>query len=329
MTALHSDWPITLDDARAARSRIAPHLTPTPFREYPELASLAGLDGPLFVKHENHQPTNSFKIRNGLSFMTALSDDQRKRGVVAASTGNHGLGIAYGAKLLGANAIVCVPAGNNPGKNATMRALGATVVEEGNGYDDSVAVMERIAARDGRVVAHSTNNPTIVAGAATMTLEILEQQPDLDALVIAIGGGSQAVGAMTVARALAPKLEVYGVQAAGAPAIHDSWHSGQRVTTKSANTFAEGVATRTSYDLTFGALRDGLAGFVTVTDAEIADGVRTIVGTTRNLVEGAGAMGFAALPTLRDRLEGKRVGIVFCGGNLDAGVLTRILNKEI
>jgi threonine dehydratase len=322
-------WPITLADVRAARDRIAPYIAPTAFREYPQLAALAGGDFRLFVKHENHQPTNSFKIRNGLSFMTALSAEQRRAGVVAASTGNHGQGIAYGGKLLGVSTTVCVPANNNPDKNAAMRALGATVVEDARDYDEAVLVMQRIAAAESRVVAHSTNDPLIVAGAGTMTLEIVEQQPELDVLVIAIGGGSQAVGAMTVARALAPRLEVIGVQAAGASAIHDSWHARRPLTTQRADTFAEGVATRRTYDVTFPALRDGLAGFVTVTDAAIAEGLRTILSVTHNLVEGAGAMGFAALPKLRDRLAGKRVGVVFCGGNIDTNVLRRILLNEI
>ena len=328
-TLQQTDWPITLDDVRAARERISSYITPTPLREYPRLAELAGGDIKLFVKHENHQPTSSFKIRNGLSFMTALNAEQRKRGVVAASTGNHGQGIAYGARLVGSTATICVPAGNNPDKNAAMRALGATVVEEGRDYDEAIGVMNRIAEQEGRVIAHSTNDPRIIAGAGTMTLEILEQAPDLEALVIATGGGSQAVGAMTVARTLAPNLEVFAVQAAGAPAIHDSYHAGERLTTKTADTFAEGVATRTTYDLTFSALATGLADFVTVTDAETAEALRTILSVAKNLVEGAGAMGFAALPKLRDRLAGKKVGIVFCGANIDSTVLRRILNREM
>ena len=322
-------WPVSIDDVRAARQRLSPYLTATPLREYPRLAELAGGGMRVFVKHENHQPTNSFKIRNGLSFMTTLGAEERRRGVVAASTGNHGQGIAYGGTLLGVSTTICVPAGNNPDKNAAMRALGATVVEEGRDYDEAVGVMQRIASREGRVIAHSTNDPLIVAGAGTMTLEILEQQPDLEALVIAVGGGSQAVGAMTVASALAPGLEVYGVQAAGASAIHDSWHARQRLTRPRADTFAEGVATRSTYDVTFPALQEGLDGFVTVTDAEIADALRTIVSLTHNLVEGAGAMGFAALPRLRDRLAGKRVGIIFCGGNIDVVTLRRVLAGEI
>lgn len=324
-----TDWPISIDDVRAARERISRYLAPTPFREYPRLAELVGAGMRVFVKHENHQPTNSFKIRNGLSFMTTLDPEQRRRGVVAASTGNHGQGIAFGGTLLGVSTTICVPAGNNPDKNAAMRALGATVVEEGRDYDEAVGVMQRIASREGRVIAHSTNDPLIVAGAGTMTLEILEQEPDLDAIVIAVGGGSQAVGAMTVANALAPHLEVYGVQAAGASAIHDSWHAGQRLTRPRADTFAEGVATRTTYDVTFPALQAGLAGFVTVTDAEIAESLRTIVSLTHNLVEGAGAMGLAALPKLRDQLTGKRVGIVFCGGNIDVVTLRRVLAGEL
>jgi len=323
------EWPITLADVERARERIAPYLSPTPFRRYPQLAALVGGDIELFVKHENHQPTNSFKIRNGLSLMTALTADERRRGVVAASTGNHGQGIAYGGTLLGVDTVVCVPAGNNPDKNATMRALGATVIEEGRDYDEAVAVMQRIAARDGRVVAHSTNDPRILAGAGTMTLEVVEQEPRLDAIVIAVGGGSQAVGALTVARALAPNVAVYGVQAAGAPAIHDSWHARRRLTTPSADTFAEGVATRSTYDLTFPTLLAGLADFVTVTDAEIAESLRVILSVTHNLVEGAGAMGYAALPKLRDKLAGRRVGVIFCGGNLDLGTLRRILAREL
>lgn len=326
---MSSPFPITIDDVRAAAARIAPYVSPTPLRRYPQLESVIGSGIQIFVKHENHQPTNSFKIRNGLSFMTSLNAEERLRGVVAASTGNHGQGIAYGGTLLGVETTVCVPAGNNPEKNAAMRALGATVVEEGRDYDDAVAVMKRLVAEQGRVMAHSTNDPRIIAGAATMTLEILEQQPDLEALVIATGGGSQSVGAITVSRALSPSLKVYAVQAAGAAAIHDSWHAGRRLTAEKADTFAEGVATRSTYDLTFPALQAGLAGFVTVTDAEIAEGMRTIISLTHSLVEGAGAMGFAALPKLRDELAGKRVGIIFCGANIDTGTLKRVLAHEM
>lgn len=320
---------ITFADVERARERLASYLAPTPLRGYPLLDAATGLT--LLVKHENHQPTGSFKVRNGLSFMTSLDRDERARGVVAASTGNHGQGIAYGAALVGATATICVPRGNNPEKNAAMRAWGATVVEEGRDFDESVFTMERIARAEERVIAHSVNDSRIIAGAGTMTMEILEQSvgDGIDVLVLAIGGGSQAVGALTVVRQLAPSVEVYGVQAAGAPAQHDAWHARAPRTTDRADTFAEGVATRSTYELTFPALRDGLAGFVTLSEPEIAEGVRLILSTTHNIVEGAGAMGVMGAMKLRERLTGKRVGVAFCGGNLDTAMLRRILNREL
>jgi threonine dehydratase len=322
-------WPVSMEAVLATRARIGRYIPPTPLRRYRLLDEHVGGDIEISVKHENHQPTNSFKIRNGLSFITSIGPEQLERGVVAASTGNHGQGIAYAGSLLGAEVTICVPVGNNPEKNAAMRSYGARVVEEGRDYDEAVAVMVRIARENGQTVAHSTNDPAVVAGAATMTLEILEQEPALDALVLAVGGGSQAVGALTVARALRPSLEVYGVQAAGASAIHDSWHAGEPRTTDRADTFAEGVATRTTYELTFPTLLEGLAGFVTVTDREIASAMRVILAVTHNLVEGAGAIGLAGLLKLREKLAGKRVGIAVSGGNVDTGTLRRVLNGEL
>jgi threonine dehydratase len=324
-----SVWPVALEAVLAARARIERYIAPTPLRRYRALDNHVGAGVEIYVKHENHQPTNSFKVRNGLSFMTSLGADQLERGVVAASTGNHGQGIAYAGSLLRAAVTICVPEGNNPEKNAAMRDLGARVVEEGRDYDEAVEVMLRIAREKGQTVAHSTNDAAVVAGAATMTLEIVEREPTLDALVLAVGGGSQAVGALTVARAVQPSLAVYGVQAAGASAIHDSWHAREPRTTARADTFAEGVATRTTYELTFPTLLEGLAGFVTVTDAEIAAAMRVILAATHNLVEGAGALGLAGLLKLRDQLAGKRVGIAFSGGNIDTATLRRVLNGEL
>lgn len=322
-------WPITWQDVVNARERIAPFLAVTPLRHYPLLDEFIGGGTSLLAKHENHNPTGSFKVRNGLAVVTALDDDERKRGVVAASTGNHGQGIAYASSLLGVRATICVPVGNNPEKNAAMRSWGATVIEEGRDYDESVETMQRIAREEGKVVAHSTNNIHVVEGAATITAEMLEQAGDLDAMVVAVGGGSQSVGALTVARELAPKLRVYGVQAAGAAAIHDSFHAKRPVHTDRAATFAEGVATRQPYELTYSTLCEGLADFVTVTDAELAEAIRTILSRTHQLVEGAGAVGFAGALKLRDKLRGQRVGIIFSGANIDTAVLRRVLNKEM
>ncbi len=322
-------WPISLDDVRAAERRIRPYLAPTPAYTYPLLDELVGHGVRVQVKHENFQPTNSFKIRNGMSFMTALPDEQRALGVVAASRGNHGLGLAYAARTFGARATICVPVGNNPDKNAGMRALGARVVEQGRDYDEAVRVAMDIIQAEGATLAHSTNDRNVIAGAATITLELVDQVKDLDAIVISVGGGSQAVGAMTVLRALRPQARVYGVQAAGAAAAHDSFHARRRITYEQCDTFADGLATRSAYDLTFPALLEGLAGFVTVTDAEIADAMRILMSTTHSLVEPAGAAGLAALRNLAPTLAGQSVGIILSGGNADEATLRRVLNREL
>lgn len=322
-------WPISIEDVRAARERIAPHFSASPLRRYPTLEAAVGDNIALFVKHENFNPTNSFKVRNALSFVTALAPEARARGIVGATRGNHGLGLAYAGTVFGVSTTLCVPLGNNPDKNAGMRAYGARVIEEGADYDESTLVADRVVREEGATLAHSTNDRNIVAGAGTMSLEIVEQQPDLDALVIAVGGGSQAVGALTIARALRPELAVYGVQAEKAAAAHDAWHSGTIRTFESADTFADGLATRSTYDLTFPTLKEGLAGFVTVSEREIADALRLLLETTHSLVEGAGAAGLAGLLKLRDMLAGKRVGIVVSGGNIDRATLRRVLDGTI
>jgi threonine dehydratase len=324
-----SVWPISVDDIRAARERIAPHFSPSPMRRYPTLDAAVGHGIAVYVKHENFNPTNAFKVRNGLSFMSALPPEARKRGVVAATRGNHGLGLAYAGQIFGVATTVVVPLGNNPDKNAAMRAYGVRLVEAGKDYDESVVVAERIVREEGATMAHSTNNRDIVAGAGTMSLEIIEQVADLDALVISVGGGSQAVGALTIARALKPSLAVYGVQAARASAAHDEWHSGTHRVLTSADTFADGLATRTTYELTFATLKAGLADFVTATEEELAAAVRLLLETTHSLAEGAGAAGLAGLLKLREQLAGRRVGIVLSGSNIDRATLRRVLDGAI
>ena len=322
-------WPVDLDAITAARDRIRPFVPVSPLRSYPVLDAEVGHRVSVLVKHENFNPTNSFKVRNAFSLMTALSADERRRGIVAATRGNHGLGLAYAGKEFGVPVTICVPLGNNPEKNAAMRALGVRLIEEGRDYDESVTVANRIVRAKGARLAHSTNDMAIIAGAGTMALEIAEQAPALDALVIAVGGGSQAVGAMVVMRALDRPVQVYAVQAAGASATHDGWHAGKPLVTESANTIADGLATRSSYEMTFDALREGLADFITVTDSEIANAMRLLLRSTHSLVEGAGAAGMAGLLALRDRLAGQRVGVVLSGGNVDERTLTRVLNGDV
>jgi threonine dehydratase len=317
--------PIAFDDVLAARERLRPYLTPTPLRHYPLLDALVGHDVHVLVKHENHQPTQSFKIRNGVNAILALSPEQRANGVIGATTGNHGLGLAFAGQLTGTHVVICVPIGNNPEKNAAIRALGAELIEVGASYDDTAAQCARIRDERDMTLVHSTNNLHVIAGAGTMTLEILEQQPDLDAVVIALGGGSQAVGALTVAGAVKPTLKVYAVAAEQAPAQYESWTRGERLTGIPANTFAEGIATGSAYDTTFAALRAGLAGFVTVSEAEMYAAIRDLIRITHNLPEGAGAAGLAGLRKLAPDLASKRVAIVMCGGNISTAALRHAL----
>jgi threonine dehydratase len=317
--------PISFADVLAARERLKPFLTTTPLREYPQLNDLVGNGIQVWVKHENHHPTQSFKIRNGLSVVTALTPEERKRGAIGASTGNHGLGVSYAGKLLGVPVAICVPENNNAEKNAAIRALGAELIETGKRYDDTVVACDRIRAERGMTLVHSTNNPHVISGAGTMTLEILEQLPEVDAIVIALGGGSQSVGAMTVLAEKAPHVKVYAVGAAGAPAQYESWKQGKRLIGMPIDTFAEGIATGSAYEMTFDALKAGLAGFVTATDEEIYGAVRDLIRITHNVPEGAGAAGLAGLRKLAPELAGKRVAIVMCGGNLSMANLQKAL----
>ena len=318
-------WPISWSDVEAARVRIQPYLAPSPLRRYAPLDDELGHGIRVLVKHDNHLPTNAFKARNALSFMTALPAEQRARGVVAATRGNHGAGLAWAGELLGVPVTICVPHGNNPEKNAAMRGFGATLIEHGRDYDEAASHAGTLVAERGLVLAHSTNNRDIIAGAATLFAEVHEQAEHLDAIVVAVGGGSQAVGALVTSSHLRPSVEVYGVQASAASAIHDSWHAKQRLTTATANTFADGLATRATYDMTWPALAEGLAGFVKVDEAELAAAVRMLLRTTHNLAEGAGAAGLAGLVQLREQLAGKTVAIVLSGANIDAATLRMVL----
>jgi len=322
-------WPVSFEEVLAARDRLRPHLAPTPLRSYPALDAEVGHGIRVWVKHENHHPTNAFKVRNGLAALSLLDESERRRGVVSASTGNHGQGVAWAGRLLGVPVTICVPLRNNPEKNAAMRALGAAVVESGRDYDEALEAAQRLCRERGLSMLHSTNDKGVIAGAATLALEALEERPSLEALVLAIGGGSQAVGAMTAARGLGRQVEVFGVQSEGAPAIYESWRRGETVRTDTVRTFAEGIATRSPYELTFDTLREGLAGFVAVSEAELAEAVRVLLRITHNLVEGAGAAGLAGLLRLRERLAGREVGIVISGGNIDAVTLRRVLAKEL
>jgi threonine dehydratase len=312
----------TLRDVLAARPRVYALVRPTPLIRHPLLAAETGLD--LYVKHENHNPTCSFKIRGGLNLVAGLSAAER-RGVISASTGNHGQSIALAAQRERVPCTIVTPLGNNPDKNASMRAMGAEVLELGKDFDEAREHVERMCVERGLRYVHSANEPMLIAGVATYALEIFEALPDADAIVVPIGGGSGACGCGLVRTALGSRATIIGVQAERADAFTRSWRAGSRVASTSANTFAEGMATRVTFDLTFEILRRELDEIVTLTEEELAEGVRIALRATHNLAEGAGAASLVAACKLRDRLAGKKVVCVMSGGNLDAATLGRIL----
>jgi len=314
----------TLDDVVAARERIRPHLDPTPLRRIPALERL--VDAEVWVKLENLLPTGAFKVRGGVNLMTGLDPGVRARGVVAASTGNHGQSVAYAARLVGATAIVFAPENANPVKVEGMRDLGAEVILAGRDFDDARERCEALAAERGLRYVHSGDEPDLIAGVGTHTLEILEEQPGVEVVIVPIGGGSGAAGACTVAKALNPAIEVIGVQSAQSPAAHDAWRAGHLLERPNA-TVAEGLATRTTFDLPQRILRRLLDDFVLVDDRDLLRAVRLMIEKTRTLVEPAGAAPLAAAldPRVRPRLRGRRVALICSGANISPRQLAEAL----
>ncbi len=312
----------TLLDVYAARSRVYRVVRPTPLLRHPLLAAETGLD--VFVKHENHNPTCAFKIRGGLNLIGSLPPDHR-HGVVTASTGNHGQSIAMACHRDAVPCTVVVPLGNNPEKNAAMRAYGAEVVEHGRDFDEAREEVERLQRERGLHYVHSANEPLLIAGVGTYALEIFEELPDADVILVPIGGGSGACGCCVVRSGIGSRAVVIGVQAQRADAFTRSWRSGQRVVGDSADTIAEGMATRVTFDLPFEILRRELADIVTLSEDEIAEGVRLALRATHNLAEGAGGASLMAAMKLRGQLADKKVVCVMSGGNIDREKLTKAL----
>lgn len=316
----------TLIDVYAARARVYPVVRPTPLMRHPLLAAETGIDQ-IYVKHENHNPTGAFKVRGGLNLIGSLAPEER-RGVVTATTGNHGQSIALACQRERVPCTIVVPLGNNPEKNAAMRAFGAEVIEHGRDFDESREQVERLQHERGLRYVHSGNEPLLIAGVGTYALEIFEELPDVEVVLVPIGGGSGACGCCIVRSGLGSAAKVIGIQAERADAFARSWRTHTRVVGEKADTFAEGMATRVTFDLPFGILQRELDDVVTLSEAELAEGVRTALRTTHNLAEGAGAASIAAAMKLRDPLKGKRVACVMSGGNLDITRLGRILTSS-
>ncbi|MBE1874897.1 threonine/serine dehydratase [Myceligenerans pegani] len=314
-------------DVLSARARIEHLVVRTPATSYPELDAATGAH--VVVKHENLQHTGSFKVRGALNLLLSMTPGERERGVVAYSTGNHAQAQAYAARHTGAPATIVMPAGPtppNPLKVRAVRALGARLELAGRSLTEAAGHAAHLAARDGARLVSAANEPALVAGVATGYLELLQQTPDLDALVVPVGGGSGAAAACLVAAAIAPHLEVIGVQSDAAPAAHDSWRCGELVE-RPAATRAEGLATGAGFSLTQSVLREHLADFLLVSDDEISAAQYSYLTAARTVAEGAGAAALAAVVRYPERFAGRRVGVVCSGGNASGAELRRALGE--
>ncbi|MGZ5977649.1 MAG: threonine ammonia-lyase [Isosphaeraceae bacterium] len=310
-----------MTDVLEARRRISMYVQPTPLYSHPALCELLGTE--VWVKHENHQPISAFKVRGGINLISRLSEEEKRAGVATASTGNHGQSIAYAARLFGVNAVIVVPQGANPLKVKAMERFGAQVVASGKDFDEAREHCARLSAENGYRMIHVANEPLIVAGVATQTLEILEAQPDIDVIIGPVGGGSGMAGACIVAGAIAPEVRLIGAQAAAAPAAYRSWRE-HKIVEDMMGTAAEGVATRVGFEFTQRILWERLNDFILVSEVEIRDATKLMIEGTKTLVEAAGAIPLAAALQIRDRLAGLNVALICTGGNISPDQLREL-----
>lgn len=313
----------TLQDIYLARANVYRHLKPTPLHYYPTLSHLLGAQ--VWIKHENHQPVGAFKVRGGLNLAAQLSPSERKAGLFTASTGNHGQSIAFAGRAYGIRATIAVPQGANPGKVAAMQGLGAEVVTHGVDFDSAREWIMGVAEERGGIFVGPTDEP-LICGVGTYALEIIETLPDVDRIIVPVGAGSGVCGTCIVAKTINPKIKVFGVQSAQAPAMQRSWKSGQLVTAEM-NTFAEGIATRIPFENTQRIMWDYLDDFFLVEDADIKKAILLLLEHTHNLAEGAGAAPLAAALQIKTRLSGKKIVLVMSGGNLSLQKLRSFLSE--
>ena len=312
-------------DVLDAARQIRPYLQPTPLRRYPSLDRLVGAQ--VHVKHENHNPTGAFKVRGGVNLISRLGEDERQRGVVAASTGNHGQSVAFAARLFGVAAVICAPANANPVKVEAMQDLGAEVVLQGERYDDARRHAEELQREQGYRYIHSGDEPLLISGVGTHTLEILQEQPHVDTVIVPIGGGSGAAGASIAAKAINPRVRVIGVQSDAAQAAYLSWKSGELRESPN-RTRAEGLSTATPFALPQRIMRRLLDDFVLVSDDEIDAATAVMIEKTRTMVEAAGAAALAAALKLGDSLRGHAVALICSGGNISPAQLRALLSAR-
>lgn len=313
----------TYADVVAAAPVVHRHIRPTPLYEWPALSQFLGCR--FFLKHENHTPTTAFKVRGGVYLVSKLPDEQRRRGILGCTTGNHGQSLAYAARIFGARCVLVVPRSANPDKLAAMRALGAELIEHGRDFDEAKEHCEAIREREGLRYVHSADEPDLIAGVGTYALEVFDDLPGPDVVLVPVGLGSGVCGTAIVAATRSPSTRVIGVQSEGAPAVTLSWRAGRPVETPDIRTFAEGVATRRPAAMTLEIMRRHVHDMVLVGDDALREAVGLLLRATHNLAEGAGAAALAAALKVRDQLAGKTVVGVLSGGNLDLRELARIM----
>jgi len=319
-----SDIQTTIHDIYRARPHVYQFLRPTPLYHYQGLSDLVGAE--VHVKHENHQPVGAFKVRGGLNLVANLSESERKGGLFTASTGNHGQSIAFAGRAHGVKATIAVPEGANPGKVAAMRGLGAEVIFHGQDFDTARLWIQEMAREKGGTFVGPTDEP-LIHGVGTYGIEIMEDLPDVEVIIVPVGAGSGVCGTAIVAKTINPAVQVIGVQSAQAPTQQKSWQAGRPVE-EPMQTIAEGLATRISFANTQAIMREYLDDFVLVPDRAIEEAVLLHMEHCHNLVEEAGAASLAAALAIKERLAGKKVVLVVSGGNISMDRLRTLLDPE-
>ncbi len=306
-----------------ARTVIDRYLNRTNLTYYSELSRLVGCE--VFVKHENHNPTGSFKIRGALNFFQHMSEEELESGVLVATRGNHGLAMACAGRWFDVPCTVVVPEHNNPEINRIVESFGAELIIHGLDFYDAQSYCEELVDSAGYYYVEQGNEPEILNGLGTMGLEIFEDLPDVDAIICPIGGGSGCASLIKVAQAVNPQVEIIGVQAERVAAFYASWKQGEWVVIEGADTAADGLAARSVFQLPYAIMKDRITDVVLLDEEEILGGIRLALQVTHNLAEGAGAASIAAALKIKDRLAGKKVALIMSGGNLDHAHLLQAL----
>jgi len=283
----------------------------------------------VYLKTENLQATGSFKLRGAYFKISRLSDEEKEAGIVACSAGNHAQGVALAATRMGAKSIICMPDGAPISKVEATKALGAEVRLVKGAYDDAYAYACRLRDETGATFIHPFDDPDVIAGQGTIGLEILDQLPDVDAIVVPIGGGGLISGVAYAVKKLKPEVKIYGVQAKEAASMADSLKYDEQVTLKTVSTFADGIAVKHPGDLTFSLIKKYVEEVVTVTEDEIAAAILSLIEKQKLIAEGAGAVSVAAMMFGKIPVEGKKVVCLVSGGNIDVNILSRVITRGL